>query len=167
MALLLAAAIHDYDHPGLNNAFQVQTNSELALRYNDKSVLENHHCSAALTLIYKVCLVYCFNLFIQEGDKYNFMCNLSKEDQQILRQRIIDLVIATDLASHFDTLSQFKTKISSGVFNKYNSDDRLILMKIALKIADIGNTAKPAGLYLKWVERITEEFFRFVMRWHC
>ena len=32
-------------HPGLNNEFQKATMSELALKYNDQSVLENFHAA--------------------------------------------------------------------------------------------------------------------------
>lgn len=38
---LFAAAIHDYEHPGLNNNYLVKTRSDLALIYNDASVLGN------------------------------------------------------------------------------------------------------------------------------
>lgn len=48
-ALFLAAAIHDYDHPGLSNSFLVTTRSPLALMYNDLSPLENHHVSKGAT----------------------------------------------------------------------------------------------------------------------
>ena len=40
-SILVAAVIHDVKHPGLNNAFQVNSRSELAIQYNDVSVLEN------------------------------------------------------------------------------------------------------------------------------
>ena len=53
LALLLAALGHDAGHRGRTNAFEVATLSDLALRYNDASVLENHHaavsCTCALT----------------------------------------------------------------------------------------------------------------------
>jgi hypothetical protein len=43
-ALILAAIGHDMDHPGLNNAYQMNALTELAIAYNDCSPLENHHC---------------------------------------------------------------------------------------------------------------------------
>ena len=36
LALLVASVGHDVDHPGVNNAFLVATDSPLALRYNDQ-----------------------------------------------------------------------------------------------------------------------------------
>ena len=47
---MVGALVHDVGHPGLNNNYQIMTNSPLAVRYNDRSVLENHHCSLAFTL---------------------------------------------------------------------------------------------------------------------
>ena len=51
LALLLAALCHDLEHPGTTNAFQVNTGSVLAQRYNDASVLENHHCHLCFQLL--------------------------------------------------------------------------------------------------------------------
>ena len=50
-AILIAALVHDVGHPGLNNNFQIATSSMLALRYNDRSILENHHCATGYTLL--------------------------------------------------------------------------------------------------------------------
>lgn len=44
---LIAAACHDVDHPGRSSAFLSNSDSPLAVLYNDITVLENHH--AALT----------------------------------------------------------------------------------------------------------------------
>lgn len=53
LACYLAAAIHDYQHPGLTNDFLINTFHALALQYNDKSPLESYHTAAGLTLLHK------------------------------------------------------------------------------------------------------------------
>lgn len=69
-SLMVAAICHDVEHPGLNNGFQIVTSSQLALVYNDKSVLENHHCARAFqilrqpeTNIIKCGIFFCFLFF--------------------------------------------------------------------------------------------------------
>ena len=43
--LIFGASIHDYDHSGTNNVYLINNLDDLALKYNDKSPLENHHIS--------------------------------------------------------------------------------------------------------------------------
>jgi cAMP-specific phosphodiesterase 4 len=50
-ALMVAALSHDLDHPGVNNAFLVNTRDPLATVYNDSSVLENAHVAGLYSLI--------------------------------------------------------------------------------------------------------------------
>ena len=47
---LLAATIHDVDHPGRTNAFLCNSKHELALLYNDTAVLENHHVAKSFKI---------------------------------------------------------------------------------------------------------------------
>jgi cAMP-specific phosphodiesterase 4 len=47
---IIASAVHDVDHPGNNNPFEVATQSRLAILYNDKSVLENHHIATTFMI---------------------------------------------------------------------------------------------------------------------
>merc|ERR1712057_43977 len=51
-AVMVAALAHDVGHLGLTNAFLVANRHELAITYNDQSVLENRHIS----LLYNVLL---------------------------------------------------------------------------------------------------------------
>ena len=62
---LIAAAVHDIDHPGVNNYYLVNTKSPLSILYNDKSVLENCHAATA------------FNLMRDE--KYDILSSLTPE----------------------------------------------------------------------------------------
>ena len=43
--LIFGASFHDYDHTGTNNLFLNNTGHAFALKYNDRSPLENHHVS--------------------------------------------------------------------------------------------------------------------------
>ena len=97
LACLIAAAVHDCDHPGTNNHFQTATRSPLALLYNDRAVLENHHLATA------------FNIFHSEG--CNFLEHLGPGDQDDFRHLVIDLVMATDFSAHFTIISTFNTKV--------------------------------------------------------
>lgn len=36
MALIVAGACHDYEHPGVNNAYLTETKHALAIKYNGK-----------------------------------------------------------------------------------------------------------------------------------
>ncbi|POM74757.1 3'5'-cyclic nucleotide phosphodiesterase, partial [Phytophthora palmivora] len=51
LSLLIAALGHDADHPGNDNQFEVDSNSALALCYNDISVLENHHAATTFAVL--------------------------------------------------------------------------------------------------------------------
>lgn len=53
MAALIAATIHDVDHPGRTNSFLCNAGSELAVLYNDTAVLESHHTALAFQLTAK------------------------------------------------------------------------------------------------------------------
>ena len=44
---LFSAVIHDYKHPGVNNGYLVNTRDPIAIRYNDKAVLEQFHVAEA------------------------------------------------------------------------------------------------------------------------
>jgi len=43
LALIFSALCHDVNHTGKNNTYEMNTFSKLAIKYNDKSVLEQHH----------------------------------------------------------------------------------------------------------------------------
>eukprot|EP01123_Difflugia_compressa_P010396 TRINITY_DN3796_c0_g2_i1.p1 TRINITY_DN3796_c0_g2~~TRINITY_DN3796_c0_g2_i1.p1 ORF type:complete len:327 (+),score=27.59 TRINITY_DN3796_c0_g2_i1:95-982(+) len=144
LALMLSGLLHDVDHPGLNNTFQILTSSELAIIYNDQSVLENHHSATAFRLL----------------NRYNITSNLSKDDKTRLRKLMIDMILATDLAKHIKSVSEFQTFLESNLtLDRDKEEHRLVISRMLLKCADLCNPAKPFRIAKYWAEMIQEEFF--------
>ncbi|XP_058381710.1 cAMP-specific 3',5'-cyclic phosphodiesterase 4A isoform X3 [Diceros bicornis minor] len=152
LAALFAAAIHDVDHPGVSNQFLINTNSELALMYNDESVLENHHLAVGFKLL--------------QEDNCDIFQNLSKRQRQSLRKMVIDMVLATDMSKHMTLLADLKTMVetkkvtSSGVLLLDNYSDRIQVLRNMVHCADLSNPTKPLELYRQWTDRIMAEFFQ-------
>lgn len=48
--VLIAACCHDIDHPGKSSIFLSNSNHDLAILYNDQSVLESHHAAMTFKL---------------------------------------------------------------------------------------------------------------------
>ncbi|XP_066563974.1 3',5'-cyclic-AMP phosphodiesterase 4C isoform X2 [Amia ocellicauda] len=152
LAALFAAAIHDVDHPGVSNQFLINTNSELALMYNDESVLENHHLAVGFKLL--------------QEENCDIFQNLSKRQRQSLRKMVIDMVLATDMSKHMSLLADLKTMVetkkvtSSGVLLLDHYTDRIQVLRNMVHCADLSNPTKPLEIYRQWTDRIMEEFFR-------
>ncbi|XP_034032180.1 cGMP-inhibited 3',5'-cyclic phosphodiesterase A isoform X2 [Thalassophryne amazonica] len=149
MALYVAAAMHDYDHPGRTNAFLVATSAPQAVLYNDRSVLENHHAASA------------WNLFMSRPE-YNFLVNLDHVEFKRFRFLVIEAILATDLKKHFDFLAEFNAKVgdepSTGI-DWSNENDRLLVCQMCIKLADINGPLKCKDLHLQWTEGIVNEFY--------
>lgn len=69
------------------------------------------------------------------------------------------MILFTDMAKHFDILGNFKVKFLSAAKSTSNFDDRLETLKMAMKCADIGHTAKEFSMHQTWSKKLAEEFF--------
>ncbi|KAI4904104.1 hypothetical protein NFI96_016269 [Prochilodus magdalenae] len=174
LAMVFAAAIHDFEHTGTTNNFHIQTRSEVAILYNDRSVLENHHVSAAYRLM--------------QEDEMNILVNLSKDDWSVcvhpcvclyfrvcvfvcvcvcallrvccsasreLRTLVIEMVMSTDMSCHFQ---QIKTMRNS--LQQPEGIDKAKALSLMLHAADISHPAKGWNLHYRWTQALMEEFFR-------
>ncbi|GIL81201.1 hypothetical protein Vretifemale_10265, partial [Volvox reticuliferus] len=104
---LIHQIVHDYGHPGLTNDFLVATSDPLAVRYNDRSPLENHHSAAAFSSMRRTGL--------------DFLAPLTTEQRSSFRKQVIEMVLATDMKQHFSLLSHFSTVHRLASFNKNSS----------------------------------------------
>ncbi|KAI8510047.1 cAMP-specific 3',5'-cyclic phosphodiesterase 4A [Branchiostoma belcheri] len=151
LASIFASAIHDVDHPGVNNQFLIVTSSELAILYNDESCLENHHLAVAFKLL--------------QEENCDIFCNLSKKQRSTLRKMVIDMVLATDMSKHMSLLADLKTMVEtkkvagSGVLLLDNYTDRIQVLQNMVHCADLGNPTKPLELYRQWLDKLMDEFY--------
>ncbi|XP_061092655.1 high affinity cGMP-specific 3',5'-cyclic phosphodiesterase 9A isoform X3 [Conger conger] len=143
LIMLTSAVCHDLDHTGYNNAYQINARTELALRYNDISPLENHHCAVAFEIL--------------EKKESNIFRNLTTEQYKRIREGMIKCILATDMTRHNEILNKFKSILSS--FDFGNKDHKDVLMMIMIKVSDISNEARPMDVAEPWLDCLLQEFF--------
>ncbi|KFW82239.1 High affinity cAMP-specific and IBMX-insensitive 3',5'-cyclic phosphodiesterase 8A, partial [Manacus vitellinus] len=162
VAALIAATVHDVDHPGRTNSFLCNAGSELAILYNDTAVLESHHAALA------------FQLTTRDG-KCNIFKNMERNEYRTLRQVIIDMVLATEMTKHFEHVNKFVNSINKPLAaleeNGNNGDgesiktvlrspeNRILIKRMLIKCADISNPCRPIEQCIEWAGRISEEYF--------
>ncbi|XP_060945008.1 dual specificity calcium/calmodulin-dependent 3',5'-cyclic nucleotide phosphodiesterase 1A [Limanda limanda] len=141
LAMVFAAAIHDFEHTGTTNNFHIHARSEVAIFYNDRSVLENHHISAA------------YRLMAEED--MNILINLNKDDWRELRSLVIEMVMSTDMSCHFQQIKTMRNTLS-----QTDSIDKVKVLSLMLHAADISHPAKAWPLHHRWTHSLMEEFFQ-------
>jgi cGMP-inhibited 3',5'-cyclic phosphodiesterase A len=117
--------------------------------YNDRSVLENHHAAAAWGLLLN-------------NEEFNFLKYLDKAEFKRFRFLVIEAILATDLKRHFEILSEFNTKVNedeSPGIDWSSEEDRLLVMEVCIKLADINGPCKFHDIHVQWTYRIAEEFY--------
>ena len=158
LSIFIAALGHDIAHPGLTNTFHINDSTDIAITYNDISVLENFHASTLFKTIRKT--------------ETNIFEKLTAIDYKMIRKRIISEILATDMALHGKVLSQIKTKMTFNEEDKTyklnllsgdernRMDEQQSLLDFMIHLADLSHNARPFDISLKWVELLSEEFWR-------
>jgi len=88
LALIFAALVHDMGHPGITNRQRVDEQDEMAIRYNDESIHENHALSLAFGELLKPDYGELRRAMFPTDAHYRYF-----------RKLVIDSVLSTDLAS--------------------------------------------------------------------
>ncbi|KAJ0409789.1 hypothetical protein ATCC90586_005356 [Pythium insidiosum] len=143
-AAIVAAAIHDFRHPGKTNNFMIKSGSDLAIEYSDSSVLERMHLAEAF--------------FLLKDPAFNIFRGMPLSQVSDVRKAIIEMVLSTDLSVHLQLVGSLKTALIS----QETSDvlhSPIMIMKIVIKCADIGHSSKSTKLHARWSDLIIEEFF--------
>ncbi|KAI8337831.1 hypothetical protein EDC96DRAFT_346357 [Choanephora cucurbitarum] len=145
-ALLIAAIGHDAAHPGVNNAFLINSSNPLATLYNDRSVLESLHSMTLFQLLNKHGLI-------------DLIGGVHSEDYKAFRKTVVSSILATDMSLHLEYVAKIKEQAIRFHQNQIEPNDleRNLLCSALIKCADISN-ARPFRWGTQWAELLVEEF---------
>jgi hypothetical protein len=157
-SMLISAVVHDVGHTGLNNNFHVNSRSELALLYNDVSVLENMHVSSMFMMI----------LGENRDRRVDIFENFDEEQTTKARDFITKAVLSTDMQKHFAKLNAIKGIIMGAddidmVLSSDIPNDlclRSEVLTFIIHLADISNPSKDQDVATIWTDRLLDEFFK-------
>jgi hypothetical protein len=164
LTLLLSALCHDLEHPGTTNAFQVNTQSALAVRYNDASVLESHHSACGWAALQRA----------------HLLAPMPSDDARALRRSMVAAILATDMSAHKTLLAGVETRLATqpdgpdavrvsgdseevgsplaGSFSRDSAEDRQLLVSFLLHCADLCNPLLPPQLSRRIADDLGREF---------
>ena len=131
--------------------------TDIAITYNDISILENFHASLLFRTLRK--------------SENNIFEKLSNIDYKIIRKRMISEILATDMANHGKVVSVIKSRITLNENNEFKlnllsgneqskNEEQQYLLDFMIHLADLAHNTKLFEISLKWVELLSEEFWR-------
>ncbi|OHS93072.1 3'5'-cyclic nucleotide phosphodiesterase family protein [Tritrichomonas foetus] len=145
-ALIVASICHDANHDGFSNVYNVKAETPLGILFKNQSVMETHHCQTSIGVISK--------------EECNIFSIFNPQEYSQMWTTIIKLILATDMARHFDLLKKFNQLYDDNELSLEDPEHRTLLMQMILKCGDISNVARPFELADKWCDVLCEEFFR-------
>lgn len=150
LVLIITAIVHDLGHPGTNNLYEINRKTELALKYDNKAVLENFHIELSNALIF--------------GDAEKSIAlsmTLSEEERTAFKEGISDLILFTDMGQHFGLCGTLQecTKAWKNGDDSIATKDKMVYMKSLLHLADISNPFKKWSVCKYWSDLVFAEFY--------
>ena len=145
-AMVIAALCHDVGHRGKSNGFEINTLSNLAIRYHDNSVLEQYHAA--------------FTMKIMMKHEYNILGELEGSEFRNIRAIIIECILATDMMEHFDMIEEVNN-IADKVKDKkdgFEEHELSLARKLVTHMSDLSGSAKSFDVARVWSKRICQEF---------
>jgi hypothetical protein len=113
LTVVLAAACHDYEHPGVTNAFLVKSLDERAVKYNDAKPNESHHAAAS------------FALLLDQGKGCDVLSHLAPKEFTAMRELFVSLILGTDMGEDKAIVESAKAAVAR------HKEERLLRVKKA------------------------------------
>ena len=141
-AAVFAALCHDYKHTGTTNNFLINTRDPIAIAHNDDSPLERMHVAETFK--------------VMVGDR-DLARNWDRSKIREFRSMVIDMILCTDLKTGMGIIHQF-SDVCDDFTESISSKEKMLLLKVTLRVADVAHPAKIQSVHMKWTDLINEEF---------
>ena len=107
------------------------------------------------------------------NQNFNIFEKITLEEYRIVRRRIVEAILSTDMATHGKHLTQLKAKLEALSINNgknlelmvggdnlgKNYDSQQLVLNMIVHSSDVSNPAKPLAVYKNWVDLVFNEFF--------
>ncbi|XP_026052125.1 rod cGMP-specific 3',5'-cyclic phosphodiesterase subunit beta [Carassius auratus] len=154
MAMITAGFLHDIDHRGTNNLYQVKSQNPLA-KLHGSSILERHHLE--------------FGKFLLADESLNIFQNLNRRQTEHVFHLIDIAIIATDLALYFKKRTMFQKIVDLSEtyeeqkkwvdFMSLETTRKEIVMAMMMTACDLSAIAKPWEVQSKVALSVAAEFW--------
>ncbi|XP_035248351.1 rod cGMP-specific 3',5'-cyclic phosphodiesterase subunit beta [Anguilla anguilla] len=154
MAMITAGFLHDIDHRGTNNLYQVKSQNPLA-KLHGSSILERHHLD--------------FGKFLLGQDSLNIFQNLNRRQMEHVFHLIDIAIIATDLALYFKKRTMFQKIVDLSKtyedekkwvdFMSLETTRKEIVMAMMMTACDLSAITKPWEVQSKVALSVAAEFW--------
>jgi len=149
LAVLFVCIVQNMDHPGVNSAFVKQATSAQGSRggshqviaESNEFILERHHVNVSFTALQMPQLDFLSAMPEGQFAKFKTVCT--------------DLILVTDMSRHATVMSEFISR--RPVLNFEKPEDRILLMKLAVKCADMATSAMDVKVYTHAAELFFQE----------
>ncbi|KAK7451775.1 3',5'-cyclic-nucleotide phosphodiesterase [Stygiomarasmius scandens] len=164
--LYIAAIGHDVAHPGITNGFMKNASAPLSQVYDNKSPLENLHCSVLLRVMRQ-------HQFSDLLDESPLLKQQRAQDESAvnggkctknIRRLLHDTVLATDMSVHQAWMNNFRMvldDIRAGNDVEQDEEDwkkRVLMCQAIIKCADISNPSRPFTISRHWSTALMSEW---------
>ena len=154
-AIVFAALVHDVEHHGVPNVQLVKEQHDIAVKYGNKSVAEQHSVNLALTML--------------SESKYKdlYACICATENEKVrFRQLLINSVMATDIVDQeLRSLREnrwskaFAAQRQGGIGKEDINRKATIVLEHIIQASDVAHTMQHWHVFCKWNERLYKEMY--------
>ena len=167
-AMILAAYAHDVLHPGMNNLFYVNTKHDLAIKYDNKAVLERQSIDFCLPLVKEL------GIFEENSVPWNLVVECINYTDMSQHKDLMEKIdafhptftVALNQARAAKGLPESESGITQAdidagvsIADSLTTEQRSLFASFMLHCADISNCAKSWEISERWAVLVMNEFW--------